>query len=198
MRMAPLGVACGSDGARPGGGVALPGGPAGAEASAPGDQDMRSTIEIAERPELVVAYVEHVGPYEEIGAAVEEIVGWAAARGWPGGPDALVLGLYLDDPETTERSMLRSRACVTVPPGTPVGDDRRVGTMTIPGGMFAVGHFEIDPDEYGRAWGAVADYVRGSGHAADDRMCYEVYLNNPAEHPEGKHLVDICEPVRAI
>jgi len=27
-------------------------------------------------------------------------------------------------------------------------------------------------------------------------MCYELYLNDPKQHPEKKHIVDICEPIK--
>ncbi|HHR85909.1 MAG TPA: hypothetical protein ENL23_06140 [Candidatus Acetothermia bacterium] len=37
-----------------------------------------------------------------------------------------------------------------------------------------------------------------SGYTPDDRLCYELYLNDPAEHAESKHIVDICEPVRPL
>lgn len=29
-------------------------------------------------------------------------------------------------------------------------------------------------------------------------MCYEWYLNDPRTHPEGKFVIDICEPVRPV
>ena len=155
---------------------------------------MKSSFEIVEQPDLQVAYIEHVGPYDQIGQAFPRLMAWAGPRGVFEDPGALVLGVYLDDPEATPADQLRSRACVTVPPGTTGEGD--VGTMTLPGGLFAVGHFEIDPSEYGAAWSEVYHYIPQSGHVPDERMCYEVYLNDPATHPEGRHVVDIYEPVR--
>ena len=32
----------------------------------------------------------------------------------------------------------------------------------------------------------------------DDRLCYEINHNDPKQHPEGKHVVDICVPVRPL
>ncbi|CAB1077266.1 hypothetical protein D1AOALGA4SA_5059 [Olavius algarvensis Delta 1 endosymbiont] len=37
-----------------------------------------------------------------------------------------------------------------------------------------------------------------SGYQPDDRFCYELNHNNPKEHPENKHVVDICVPVRPL
>jgi AraC family transcriptional regulator len=71
--------------------------------------------------------------------------------------------------------------------------------MIIPGGTFAVGHYEIDVHEYGEAWDKLMrEYLPESGYQPDDRLCFELYLNDPEQHPEGKHIVDICEPVRPM
>jgi len=29
-------------------------------------------------------------------------------------------------------------------------------------------------------------------------MCYEVYLNDPKDHPQGKFIIEICEPIRPL
>jgi len=29
-------------------------------------------------------------------------------------------------------------------------------------------------------------------------MCYEIYRNDPQQHPQHKHIIDICEPVRPL
>lgn len=37
-----------------------------------------------------------------------------------------------------------------------------------------------------------------SGYQPDDGPCYERYHNNPEEHPEHKHIIDICVPVKPM
>ncbi len=77
--------------------------------------------------------------------------------------------------------------------------DGEVGLMTIPGGKFAVGHFEIDETQFGQAWDALlGEWMPSSGYQSDGRMCYELYLNDPHAHSEKKFLVDICEPVKPL
>ena len=94
-------------------------------------------------------------------------------------------------------SKLRSDACLTVPARTQV--DGEIGLQTIPGGKFAVGHFEIAVDQFGAAWDALmGEWLPSSGYQPDDRMCYEMYLNDREQHPEKKLIVDICEPVRPL
>jgi len=88
--------------------------------------------------------------------------------------------VYHDDPEVTPEDKLRVDACITVPKDAPV--DGEIGKMTVPGGKFAVAHFEISGDEYGEAWNALmGGWLPESGYQPDDRLCYELYLNNPKE-----------------
>jgi len=158
---------------------------------------MKIQFEVKEMPALHVAYVRHTGPYHEIGEAFDRLGRWAGPRGFYAVPGALVLGVYHDDPKVTEPSKLRSSACVTVPKGTKT--DAEVGTMDIPGGRFAVAHCELGRDEFGAAWDKlIGEWIPRNGYQSDDRMCYEVYLNDPQSHPERKFVVDICEPVKPL
>jgi len=157
---------------------------------------MQFTAEVKELPERNVACVRHVGPYNKIGEAIERIFQWAGPKGLIRFPKTQCLAVYHDSPEEVDTSELRSDACLAVPSGTEVDGD--VKTMTVPGGLFAVAHVEIDVSEYGEAWDKlVGEWMPENGYEPDcERMCYELYLNEPDQHPEKKHIVDICEPVR--
>jgi len=156
---------------------------------------MKFEAEIKEMPAWNVVCVRHVGPYPGIGKAIERVFQWAGQKGLIQFPKTQVLAVYHDDPQKVDVAELRSDACVTVPEGTPV--DGNVNAMTIPGGRFAVAHVEIDVSEYGDAWEKlVSEWMPAKGLNSDtDRMCYELYLNDPDKHPEKKHVVDICEPI---
>jgi AraC family transcriptional regulator len=155
------------------------------------------SIEVKALPELHVAYVRHIGPYNRIGEAFGKLMRWAGPRGLLRFPETKSLAVYRDSPETTEESKLRSDACITVPEGTKV--DGEVGLMRIPGGTFAVGRFEIAGDQFGEAWNVLmGGWLPGSGYQPDDRMCYELYLNDHEQHPQKKFIVDICEPVKPL
>jgi AraC family transcriptional regulator len=154
-------------------------------------------VEVKELPELQVAYIRHIGPYHGIPEAFKKLDRWAGPRGLINFPETKFLGVYHDNPEITEESKLRSSACITVPEDTPI--EGEVGKMTIPGGLFAVAHVEINEDQYAEAWDKLmGEWFPESGYQPDDRMCYELYLNDPKQHPQGKHIVDICEPVRPL
>ncbi len=148
-------------------------------------------------PELHVAYVRHNGRYDQIGQAFARLMRWAAPRGLLQSPETKVLAIYHENPDITPEVKLQSDACITVPSDTRPEAD--IGVMDVPGGLFAVAHAEIDQTQYGEAWDRLlGEWMPQSGYTPDDRMCYELYLNNPEEHPRKKQILDICEPVRPL
>jgi len=156
---------------------------------------MKLSVEVKQMPEWNVVYARHIGAYNKVGEAFERIFKWAGARGLVRFPETKSLAVY-HSPEVTDVSKLRSDACLTVPPGTK--GDGEIGTMKVPGGLFAVAHVEIDVTQFGEAWDKLMEWMPTSGYQPDDRMCYELYLNDPDTHPEKKWQVDICEPIRPL
>lgn len=157
---------------------------------------MKFSVEVKHLPEWNVVYIRHVGAYNKVGEAFERLFQWAGPRGLIRFPETKSLAVYHDSPEVTDPSKLRSDACLTVPPGTKVDGD--VGAMKVPGGLFAVAHVEMDVTQFGEAWDKLMEWMPTSGYQPDDRMCYEMYLNDPDTHPEKKWVVDICEPIRPL
>lgn len=157
---------------------------------------MKFEAEVRELPEHHVACIRHIGPYNQIGQAIEKILAWAGPKGLIQFPETQLMAVYHDNPEEVAVSELRSDACLTVPKGTEGDGD--VKTMEIPGGPFAVAHVEIDVTEFGDAWDKlVGEWMPQQGVEPDAaRMCYELYLNDPDQHPEKKHIVEICEPIK--
>jgi AraC family transcriptional regulator len=158
-------------------------------------------IEVKEMPAWPVAYVRHIGPYQgdaQLFAGLFEKLGrWAGPRGLLQQPEAQFLSVYHDDPEITADEQLRVEVCLTVPEDTPVEGD--IGKMVIPGGKYVVGRFELSEQEYGAAWQMIyGEWLPQSGYQPDDGPAYERMLNSPEQHPEHKHLVEICVPVKPL
>lgn len=158
------------------------------------------SIEVKKLPEMTVAYVRHTGPYKGNPALFEKLIGricsWAGSRGLLA-PETKLIAVYHDNPDVTDEGKLRVSICLTVPGDAKV--DSEIGKMKIEGGAYAVAHFEINPDEYETAWNWVyGTWLPGSGYQPDDRPCFELYGPDPKEHPQGKHIVDICVPVRPL
>lgn len=165
------------------------------------ETNLTADVTIEQTEDQHVAYVRHVGPYAGDVSLFGELFGklctWAGPRGLLGRPDVQMLTLYHDDPEITDEEKLRISVCVTVPEDTEV--DGEIGKMAMAGGATAVARFELDADQYAQAWGAVyGGWLPSSGYQPDDRPAYERCLNNPDEHPDKKHLVEICVPVRPL
>jgi AraC family transcriptional regulator len=159
-------------------------------------------VEVKDLPEFHVAYVRHIGPYKGDSALFERLfetlMRWAGPRGLLRFPETQVLAVYHDDPNITDEGKLRTSACITVPEDTPV--EGEIGKMAIAAGKYAMARFELaDSSEYEGAWNTVFGvWLPESGYQPDDGPCYELYLNDPKEHPEHKHIVDICIPVKPL
>jgi len=165
------------------------------------NEKIQTNIEVRDIPEMHVAYVRHVGPYagdvQLFERLFNKLCAWAGPRGLLQSPDAKFINIYHDNPDITDDKKLRMDVCVTVPPDTQV--DGEIGKAVIPAGKNAIAHFEINADQFGDAWNAVyGGWFPESGYQPDDRPCFELCLNSPKDHPEGKHIVDIYAPVKPL
>jgi AraC family transcriptional regulator len=157
-------------------------------------------VSVEEIEAFTVAYVRHVGPYAGDAALFGRLFGklatWAGPRGLLG-PNTKSLCIYHDNPEITEPAKLRLSCCVSVPSDTKV--DGEIGLMEIAAGKYARAHFEIFEKEFGGAWEwFMGQWMPQSGYQPADGLCYELCLNDPSAHPEGKHIVDLVEPVKPL
>ena len=155
-----------------------------------------STFKTVEFPKKTLAFVRNIGPYKGDTKLFERlfnrVIGWMQPKGLLQ-PNAECITIYHDDPEKVSEEKHRISVGFTVPEGTVGEKDIRI--MEIPAGRYAVGSFEILPDEYGMAWEELYKYL-GENNLIPGRMMYESYMNDPREHPEGKHMVDICVAIK--
>ncbi len=153
---------------------------------------------IAVRIEVVdpirVAFVRHVGPYDNAGAAWQKLMAWAGPRGLFG-PDTKVLGIGHDDPDVTPSDKIRYDACISV------GDDfvaqGEIGAQTTGGGEHAIATHRGPYDQLG----AVYAMLMGVWLPAHDREprevgCFEVYRNSPQRTRPEDLLTDIYVPLK--
>ena len=159
---------------------------------------MNKEIEVKEIPEMTVAYVRHIGPYQGDSKLFEKLWNklfrWAGPRGLVGGPDFKSLIVYHDDPNVTVGEKLRTSVCITVPADTKVSGE--VGKMDLEASRSVVARFEVTEQEFQQAWEWVyGQWLPTSGYQPDDKPCFEVY---PEEPKNGKFTVDICVPVKPL
>ncbi len=113
------------------------------------------------------------------------------------GAEPTLLLVPHDNPNLTEPDKLRLSVCLAIAETQAV--DGEVGKMTISGGQFAVGRFDILPEQVSQAWTMlVGKWLVGSGYQPDDRRCYERIVKSPETPPVGRIVLEICVPVRPL
>lgn len=162
------------------------------------DMKLNQSVEVKELPEMTVAYVRHIGPYQGDSKLFEGLFtrlgAWMQARGLFAQPDVKALAVYHDAPEITPADKLRLSVCFTVPQDTKV--DGEIGKMTVGGGQYVVARFTLMPDQYAQAWNWLfAEWFPTSGYQPDDKPCFELYPESSEQHPM---VVDICVPVKPL
>ena len=160
---------------------------------------LTATIEVAERDAQSVVYLRHTGPYGQVDLVpklVAKLQRWAIPRGYVDSDSRVILVAH-DNPSITDSDKLRLSVCFSAPEDAQA--EGEFGTMTIPGGRYAVARVEIEREQIAAAWDAVCGgWLPQSGYQPDDRPCYEVMIVSPREHPEGKIVLDLCVPVRPL
>ncbi|MCK4250974.1 GyrI-like domain-containing protein [candidate division WOR-3 bacterium] len=155
---------------------------------------------IKELAERQVAFVSFTGNYmgnpQIFANLFNKLCGWAGPKGLIS-PKLVFLSSYQDDCKITPPDELKLDLCMSIPEDIKVDGD--IQKKVLPGGKYAVMHTElIGPEEYGPAWDTVAEWIERNNYEVDmSRPSYEIYLNNPEEHPEKHHIIDICRSVKA-
>jgi AraC family transcriptional regulator len=162
-----------------------------------GGDTMNVTIE--EKPEIRLATVPHVGPYDRIAEAFGRLGALVAAAPVgllcaPNTDRPAMIAVYYDDPETTPADQLRSDAGISVAPGVPLPEglvERR-----LPAGRYArtthVGPYTQLGDVWSRFMG---QWLPASGHRVGSGSSYEHYRNTPADVPPHELRTDLYLPI---
>jgi AraC family transcriptional regulator len=150
-------------------------------------------IEIRDMPELRVATVAHIGPYNRISEAFARLGGTAGQSGLFG-PDAAMLALYHDDPETTPVAELRSDAAIVISRDARVPDT--LGERRIDGGRYACATHVGPYEQLGDAWAQLmGEWLPHSGERMRDGVAFEIYRNTPADTPPQELRTELYIPL---
>jgi len=156
-----------------------------------GDKTMKVTIKHLEP--MRVAFMRHIGPYNEVGKTWEEFTMFLGKEGSLGG-DAQFIGICHDDPAVTPSDKIRYDACVTVDKSFRA--EGEIGLQTIPGDDYAVmthfGPYEKLGESYAKLLG---QWLPRSGRNLRSSPCFDLYLNSP-ENTEPEDLItDLYAPL---
>lgn len=149
------------------------------------------TVEIMNLDEMSVATYSHQGDYMEIGAVFEKLFMYGVSQGLAT-DDTRSFGLYYDDPQSVDKSELRSKACATIPADVELTGDDAPDKMTIPAGRYATVLFKGSYAELEKPYNwFFGEWLPNSGHEAADFPPMEEYLNDPKETPPNELLTRI-------
>ena len=147
-------------------------------------------IGLEEWPTRTVAYVRHVGPYDQVSAAWDRLCTWAAAEGLFG-PGVEMLGLCHDDPDVTARDRVRYDACLAVSVDfTPQGE---IGRREVPGGEYAVARHVGPYNQLSATYlELLGRWLPASGREPAALPTVERYWNDPDSTPPEELETDLA------
>jgi len=160
-------------------------------------------ITIENLEEKQVAYVRHTGTYETLSKEYVNLINMlfvnaknqhllVDGQNW-------VLAIYHDNPEFGEESQFRTSLCLTVPEGILFQEDGVLGRMKLEGGLYAVGHFQIQQEQFSNVWDYMyQEWLTYSGYVPRNSYPFEVYRNNPDDDESHIIEVDIYVPIEPI
>lgn len=151
-------------------------------------------VEIRQMKPMRLAFMRHVGPYEEVGKTWDQFLMIMGKDGYLAG-NPTMLGISHDDPEVTPGAKLRYDACLTVDEEFAPGGD--IGVQTVEGGVYAVTTHTGPYHELGVTYAEfLGQWLPRSGHELRDAPCLEVYLNDPGSTPVEELLTEIYAPLQ--
>lgn len=155
-------------------------------------ESMNVTIETM--PELRVATVHHLGPYPRISDAFARLGAIVAPAGLLQFPEAAMIAIYYDDPETTPPDQLHSDAGIAVPKGVALPEG--LVEKRLPAGRYARMTHVGPYTQLGDAWSRfMGEWLPKSGHRVGDGSSYELYRNNPTNASPGELRTDLYLPI---
>ena len=150
-------------------------------------------VEIKETQPMRVAFLRHVGPYDQVGPTWDRLMTLLGKEGWLGGGPK-ILGLCHDDPESTPPENIRYDACVTVDESFKPFEGIEV--QTIAGGDYAVTVHTGPFSGLGRTYAELfGQWIPRHGREARNAPAFEVYLNHPDDTPPEELMTEIHAPL---
>jgi AraC family transcriptional regulator len=158
------------------------------------DGDIPMKVEIKNIEKMRVAFVRHVGPYDQVGKAWDRLCTTLGKAGYLGSGSQFI-GISYDDPDVTAPEKIRYDACITVDESFESEGD--IAVQTIGGGEYAVtthfGPYTELSQTYRKLFG---QWLLDSGREPGSEPCIEFYLNDPDGTEPEDLLTDICLPLK--
>lgn len=160
-------------------------------------------IRIESRDEMAVVYVRHVGDYRSLernyAKLIQQLFRESAKQYLMDQENVELLAMYHDNPEFGQEDQFRTSLCMSLPKDFVPKENDKLGVMSIEGGLYAIGRFSIQQEEFQDAWDYMyQQWLIASDYIPRDACPFEVYLNNPMEEEDHHIEVDIYMPIEPI
>jgi AraC family transcriptional regulator len=161
-------------------------------------------VAVKTMPDIHVAYIRHHGQYDPhdkklFQGLFSKLMGWAVPRNLFNPPSTKAMTIYSSGhPDTTSAEHLNVDVCISVDKDTVV--EGEVGKRIITGGQYAVVSLsEATLDECGQVWDKIFNHwLPESGYQPGDGGYYCNHLNDPEQHPQKLHDVEMYLPVKPL
>lgn len=166
--------------------------------------DKSLEITVQTMPDIYVAYVRHHGQYDPhdkylFQGLFSKLMSWAVPRKLFNPPDTKAMTVYSSGhPDTTASENLCVDACISINKDTIVAGE--IGKRVIAGGQYAViSMIDATIEECSKAWDRVFNHwLPESGYQPGDGGYYCNHLNDPEQHPQKRHSVEMYLPVKPL
>jgi len=161
-------------------------------------------INVRQMAAIPIAYIRHRGNYDPQDKELfqhlfNKLMKWAVPLDLFTPPKTKALTIYSSGhPDTTEPENLCVDVCISL--SKSVAASGEVGVRTIPEGEYAVvSLIDSTLEECSLAWAHLfEDWLPESGYLPDDGAYYINHLNDPEQHPEKLHNVEMYLPVKPL
>ncbi len=145
-------------------------------------------------PPLRLATITHVGPYNQIGGAFEQLSAIAGRAGLFAYPGAMMIATYTEDPDGKPAEELVSSAGITLPEGVPMPEG--LAELRVPGGAYAryihLGAYDMLGDVWARFLG---EALPATGFVLKPGLSLEIYRSDMRTTPPAQWRTDLLVPV---
>jgi len=155
------------------------------------------------RDKGIAVYVRHVGDYRSLeknyAKLMQRLFNESEKQHLIDHDNFEVLVMYHDNPEFGQEDQFRTSLCISLPKNSTPKETDKLGVMQIEGGLYAIGHFEIQQEQFQDAWDFMyQQWLITSDYVPRDVCPFEVYLNNPMEEMDHHIEVEIYMPIEPI
>ena len=157
-------------------------------------QEKNMNVIIKKIKPMRVAFMRHLGPYDEVGKTWDHLMMVLGKEGLLSG--AQFIGICHDDPAVSPQNKIRYDACVTVDEGFLSRGE--IGVQIVGDGDYAMmthfGPYEKLGESYSKLLG---QWLPRSGRRLRSTPCFEIYLNSPENTDPQDLVTDIHAPLES-